>query len=138
MPCIIGPITNKNRRSVWTNNRYNLWGRSGSASARRTRRDGAYETYTAEEAFTTAQKLEIHYTPKHSSWLNLADMELSAMTSHCHDRRIDTLEKLNREVQAWRYERNRKQKTVKWQLTAKDAHIKLHSLYPISLTLTTY
>jgi hypothetical protein len=90
-----------------------------------------YETFTAEEAFAIAQKLEIHYTPKHGSWLNIAEIELSAMTSQCLNRRIDTLKKLKNELKAWQQERNRNQKTVKWQFTAKDARIKLHSLYPV-------
>jgi hypothetical protein len=89
-----------------------------------------YEAFPAEEAFAIAQRLEIHYTPKHGSWLNIAEIELSAMTSQCLDRRIDTLEKLNRELEAWQHERNRNQKTVKWQFTAQDARIKLHGLYP--------
>jgi hypothetical protein len=89
-----------------------------------------YEAFPAAEAFAIAQRLEIHYTPKHGSWLNIAEIELSAMTSQCLDRRIDTLEKLNRELAAWQQERNRNQKTVEWQFTTKDARIKLHSLYP--------
>jgi hypothetical protein len=89
-----------------------------------------YETFTAEEAFAIAQKLENHYTPKHGSWLNIAEIELSAMTSQCLDRWIDTLEKLKRELAAWQYDRNRNQKTVKWQFAAKDARIKLYGLYP--------
>jgi hypothetical protein len=89
-----------------------------------------YETFPAEEAFVIAQKLELHYTPKHGSWLNIAEMELSAMTSQCLDRRIDTLEKLQSELGAWQLDRNRKQKIVKWQFTTEDARIKLHKLYP--------
>jgi recombinational DNA repair ATPase RecF len=89
-----------------------------------------YEAFPAAEAFAIAQRLEIHYTPKHGSWLNIAEIELSAMTRQCLNRRIDTLEKLNRELEAWQQERNRNQKTVEWQFTTKDARIKLHSLYP--------
>jgi hypothetical protein len=73
-----------------------------------------YETFPAAEAFGLAQKLEIHYTPKHGSWLNIAEIELSAMTSQCLDRRIDTLEKLQGELGVWQRERNQNQKTVKW------------------------
>ena len=90
-----------------------------------------YESFPAREAFEIAQKLEIHYTPKHGSWLNIAEIELSAMTNQCLNRRIDTLEKISAEVQAWQLERNEKQKMVKWQFAAEDARIKLHSLYPI-------
>jgi hypothetical protein len=90
-----------------------------------------YETFPAEEAFGIAQKLEIHYTPKHGSWLNIAEIELSAMTSQCLERRIDTLEKLNGELEAWQVKRNEKGKLVQWQFKTEDARIKLHSLYPI-------
>jgi recombinational DNA repair ATPase RecF len=89
-----------------------------------------YEAFPAAEAFAIAQRLEIHYTPKHGSWLNIAEIELSAMSSQCLNRRIDTLENLNRELEAWQQERNRNQKTVEWQFTNKDARIKLHGLYP--------
>jgi hypothetical protein len=90
-----------------------------------------YTAFPAEEAFAIAQKLEIHYTPKHGSWLNIAEIELSAMTSQCLGRRIDTLEKLSTELEAWQADRNEKQKLVKWQFTTEDARIKLHSLYPV-------
>jgi hypothetical protein len=90
-----------------------------------------YQSYPAEEAFEIAQKLEIHYTPKHGSWLNRAEIELSAMTSQYLDRRIDTQEKLVAELKAWQRERNEKQKLVKWQFTTEDARIKLRHLYPV-------
>jgi hypothetical protein len=89
-----------------------------------------YETFPAEEAYRIAQKLEIHYTPKHGSWLNRAEIELSAMRSQCLDRRIDRPEKLTTELEAWQLDRNEKQKIVRWQFTAEDARIKLHGLYP--------
>jgi hypothetical protein len=90
-----------------------------------------YEAFPAEEAFKMARKLEIQYTPKHGSWLNIAEIELSAMTRQRLARRIDTLEKLSGELETWRLDRNEKQKIVKWQFTTKDARIKLHGLYPI-------
>jgi hypothetical protein len=90
-----------------------------------------YETFPPAEAFVIAQRLEIHYTPKHGSWLNIAEIELSAMSRQCLDRRIDTLEKLTRELNAWQVERNQARKTVKWQFTSDDARIKLHGLYPV-------
>jgi hypothetical protein len=90
-----------------------------------------YETFPAEEAFRIAQKEEIHYTPKHRSWLNRAEIELSAMRSQCLDWRIDTLEKLSGELAAWQIDSNEKQKIVKWQFMTEDARIKLHSLYPV-------
>jgi hypothetical protein len=89
-----------------------------------------YTAFPAEEAFEIAQKLELHYTPKHGSWLNIAEIELGAMAGQCLDRRIDTLEKLSTELEAWQADRNEKQKLVKWQFTTEDARIKLHSLYP--------
>jgi hypothetical protein len=89
-----------------------------------------YTAFPAAEAFSTAQKLEIHYTPKHGNWLNIAETELSAMTSQCLDRRIDSLEKLSGEPAAWRLDRNVNQKTVKWWFTTEDARIKLRGLYP--------
>jgi hypothetical protein len=90
-----------------------------------------YETFPAGEAFAIARKLEAHYTPKYGSWLNIAEIEQSAMTGQCLDRRIDTLEKLSTELAAWQVERNGKRKLVKWQFTTEDVRIKLHSLYPV-------
>jgi hypothetical protein len=90
-----------------------------------------YEAFPPQEAFERAQRLEIPYTPKHGSWLNRAEIALSAMTGQCLDRRIDTLDKLNREVRAWQHDWNRNQKTVKWQVTTDDTRIKLHGLYPV-------
>jgi hypothetical protein len=89
-----------------------------------------YETFPAPEAFETAQKLEAHYTPKHGSWLNIAETALSGMASQCLDRRIDTLEKLSSELEAWQLDRNSNRKIVDWQFTTGDARIKLHRLYP--------
>jgi hypothetical protein len=89
-----------------------------------------YETFPAGEAFAIAQKLELHYTPKHGSRLNIAEIELSAMTSQCLDRRIDALEKLSSELEAWQLDRNTNRTVVRWQFTAEDARIKLHGLYP--------
>jgi hypothetical protein len=90
-----------------------------------------YIGFPAEEAFEIAQKLELPYTPKHGSWLNIAEIELRVMTSQCLDRRIDTLEKLSTELEAWQVDRNEKQKQVKWQFTTEDARIKLYSLYQV-------
>jgi hypothetical protein len=90
-----------------------------------------YEAFPAEEALRIAQKLEIPYRPKQGSWLNIAEIELSAMSSQCLDRRIDTLEKLNGELEAWQLDRNEKHRIVKWQFTTEDTWIKPHGLYPI-------
>jgi len=90
-----------------------------------------YETFEAEEAFRLAQRLEIHYTPKHGSWLNIAEIELSAMTTQCLDRKIATITQLNCELSAWHIDRNIKQKGVQWHFTTEDARCKLRHLYPI-------
>lgn len=96
-----------------------------------------YKKYEAPEARRLAKRLEIHYTPKHGSWLNIAEIELNAMTRQCLARRIDTLELLQKELNQWEQERNTKQKTVTWHFTSADARIKLRSLYPkIELLIT--
>ena len=91
-----------------------------------------YDTFPPQEAFRLAQRLEIHYTPKHGSWLNIAENELSALSIQClGQERIPSIEKLNTELSAWHTKRNTSQKGVNWQFTAVDARIKLHHLYPI-------
>ena len=91
-----------------------------------------YDTFAPEEAFRLSQRLEIHYTPKHGSWLNIAENELSAMTIQCLSRRrIPSIDLLNIELLAWQANRNSAQKSVVWQFTAADARIKLLHLYPI-------
>jgi hypothetical protein len=90
-----------------------------------------YEAFPPEEAFRLAQRLELHFTPKHGSWLNIAECELSALAAQClGSRRITTIETLNIELQAWHTQRNHRQKGVDWQFTTKDARIKLKRLYP--------
>lgn len=89
-----------------------------------------YQTFPAAEAFELSKRLEIHYTPKHGSWLNIAEIELNAMTRQCLDRRINNLEELTRELAAWESQRNMDCKIVNWQFTTEDARIKLKSLYP--------
>lgn len=89
-----------------------------------------YEAFTPDEAFTLAQRLEIHHTPKHGSWLNIAEIELSALTRQCLDRRINDLKVLNTELTAWQAEVNTDQRQVDWQFTTNDARIKLRHLYP--------
>jgi len=91
-----------------------------------------YEAFPPEEAFRFAQRLEIHYTPKHGSWLNIAECELSSLAAQClGSRRIANIELLNQELKAWHTQRNRSQKGVDWQFTTADARIKLKHLYPI-------
>jgi hypothetical protein len=89
-----------------------------------------YEAFSPEEAHALAQRLEIHHTPKHGSWLNIAEIELSALTRQCLDRRISDLDVLNAELAAWQAATNADQRQVDWQFTTDDARIKLRHLYP--------
>ena len=91
-----------------------------------------YEAFDPEKAFALAQRLEIHHTPKHGSWLNIAEIELSALTRQCLDRRVDDLAVLNTELAAWQQATNTQQRQVDWQFTTDDARIKLRHLYPKS------
>jgi hypothetical protein len=91
-----------------------------------------YETFEPEEAFRLTQRLEIHHTPKHGSWLNIAEIELASMTAQClGERRFPEIKSLNAELAAWSTKRNQSQRGVDWQFTAKDARVKLKRLYPI-------
>lgn len=90
-----------------------------------------YETFAPAEARRILDKLEIHYTPKHGSWLNIAELELSHLSRQCLNRRIEDQEKLTREVAAWEHKRNQKEVTVNWQFTTENARVKLKKLYPI-------
>jgi len=93
-----------------------------------------YETFPPNEAFRLAQRLEIHYTPKHGSWLNIAEVELSAMATQClGQRRIPDLKILNAELAVWHTKRNQSQKSVDWQFKTTDARIKLKRLYPVTI-----
>jgi hypothetical protein len=89
-----------------------------------------YEAFPPERARRIAERLEIHHTPKHGSWLNMAEIELSVLAGQCLDRRIESREELEREVAAWEEERNERQVGVKWRFTTADARIKLRHLYP--------
>ena len=90
-----------------------------------------YETFPPEEAFRLSQRLEIHYTPKLGSWLNIAEIELSAMSIQClGERRIPTIEALNTALGAWHTNRNALQKGVVWHFATTDARTKLKHLYP--------
>ena len=90
-----------------------------------------YEAFSPAKARALAKRLEIHYTPKHGSWLNIAEIELSAMASQCLGRRIPDIGTLSSELDAWNIARNNSSATVKWQFTTDDARIRLHKLYPI-------
>lgn len=89
-----------------------------------------YEAFPPEQARRLASRLEIHHTPKHGSWLNIAEIELSVLTMQCLDRRIPDLETLTQETQQWEQRRNEAQKGVDWQFSTLDARIKLKRLYP--------
>ena len=89
-----------------------------------------YKAFTPAEARRIAKRLEIHYTPKHGSWLNIAEIELNVMTRQCLSRRISSMEYLQSELSVWENERNHNQAGVNWQFKTKDARIKLTSLYP--------
>lgn len=89
-----------------------------------------YETFEPAEARRLAERLEIHYTPKHGSWLNMAEIELSVLKGQCLDRRIADMVTLQSEVRIWEAQRNNASKQIDWQFTTKDARIKLKKLYP--------
>lgn len=90
-----------------------------------------YEAFAAEEARTLVRRLEFCYTPKHGSWLNVAENELSSLSRQClRDRRFGTIAQLSREVAAWSTRSNEKQRGVDWQFRMDDARTKLKSLYP--------
>lgn len=90
-----------------------------------------YQTFEAQEARRILQKLEFHYTPKHGSWLNMVEIELSILVRQCLKRRIPDLETLRQEVSAWQQQRNAQRATVDWQFTSTDARVKLERLYPV-------
>ena len=89
-----------------------------------------YEAFPPKEARRLAERLEIHYTPKHGSWLNIAEIELSVLKSQCLDRRIPEINIMRKEVCAWENHRNNHQSKIDWQFTTSDARIKLRRLYP--------
>lgn len=90
-----------------------------------------YEAFAPAEARRILERLEIHYTPKHGSWLDMAEIELSVLARQCLDRRLATREDVAREVAAWEAERNAAQVTIDWRFTTADARIKLKHLYPV-------
>ena len=89
-----------------------------------------YNRYTADAARRIIKRLEIHYTPKHGSWLDIAEIELNVMTRQCLSRRIKTITNLREELAAWEVERNIFAAKVNWQFRTVDARVKLNSLYP--------
>jgi hypothetical protein len=89
-----------------------------------------YETFPPEEARRIAKRLEFHYTPKHGSWLNMAEMEFSVLGRQCLDRRLGSAEELAQEVATWEAERNKAQTKIQWSFRIADARKKLHWIYP--------
>jgi len=89
-----------------------------------------YQVFEPEEARRLVERFEFHYTPKHGSWLNMAEIELSALVRQCLDRRIPDKQTMIREVKAWQEQRNSEIVKVHWQFTTADARVKLKSLYP--------
>lgn len=90
-----------------------------------------YETFSPERARAIVERLEWHYTPEHGSWLNMAELELSALSRQCLNRRIADEETLTKECAAWERERNAAKTTIDWQFTTQDARVKLKRLYPV-------
>ena len=89
-----------------------------------------YEAYPPEEARRLTERLEIHYTPKHGSWLNIAEIELSVLQGQCLNRRIADIETMRNEVDSWQTNRNNQIKKINWQFTTDKARTKLKRLYP--------
>ena len=89
-----------------------------------------YKRFPPEEARRIAKKLDIHYTPKHGSWLDIAEIELNVMTRQCLSRRVDNIETLRGELKKWESDRNSADSKISWHFKSKDARIKLLSLYP--------
>lgn len=89
-----------------------------------------YEVFDPVEARRLTEKLEIHYTPKHGSWLNMAEIELSILARQCLSERFPSMEALAAQVDAWQQERNQARVTINWRFTTADARIKLKRLYP--------
>jgi len=89
-----------------------------------------YKMFQPQEARRLAERIEIHYTPKHGSWLNMAEIELSALNGQCLDRRIPNLETMQRHIAAWENDRNNRQSKIQWHFSNVNARTKLKHLYP--------
>ena len=89
-----------------------------------------YEAFTPEVARRIAERVEIHYTPKHGSWLDMAEIEIGVLSRQCLNRRIPDQDTLRTEINAWQKQRNKNAVCVNWRFTTEDARIKLKSLYP--------
>lgn len=89
-----------------------------------------YEVFEPQEAKRIWDRFEFVFTPKHGSWLNMAEIELNVLNGQCLKRHLDTIKKVKSEVNAWQRNRNNKNRKINWQFTSKDARIKLKKLYP--------
>jgi len=89
-----------------------------------------YETFEPQEARRILRRIEFHYTPKHASWLNMAEIELNVLNGQCLDRRIGSAQQLENEVAAWEKTRNAAQSKIQWRFTCRDARCKMKRLYP--------
>jgi recombinational DNA repair ATPase RecF len=89
-----------------------------------------YEAFPPEEAKRLRDRLELHFTPVHGSWLNICEIELSVLGKQCLNRRIEDMETIASEVEAWQQQRNNKKASIDWQFTNEKARIKLKRLYP--------
>jgi len=90
-----------------------------------------YKAFPAEEARKLRDKLEIHYTPKHGSWLNMAEIEINVLVNHGLSKHVPTIEQMKKEVMAWSEARNKAANKINWRFTTEDARIKLKRLYPL-------
>lgn len=97
-----------------------------------------YLHFSPQEARRLASKLELHYTPKHGSWLNMAEIELSVLARQCLDRRMDSISLVQHEIATWQHQRNASSATIDWRFTTEDARIRLKHLYPQLSSLTQY
>jgi HEPN domain-containing protein len=95
--------------------------------------DSLYETFAPEEARRIARRLEFHYTPKHASWLNMAEIEFSVLERQCLERRLGSSKEVRRETSAWAEARNRAGATVQWRFNLEKARTKMHWFYPSQL-----
>jgi hypothetical protein len=93
-----------------------------------------YEVYQPQEAKRIWDRFEFIYTPKHGSWLNMAEIELNVLMGQCLNRRIDNIKSMKKEVNAWKEHRNNKKAVINWQFTNKEARVKLKRLYPTILS----
>ena len=90
-----------------------------------------YETFSPQEAHRIRQRLEFHYTPKHGSWLNMVEIELSVLVGQCLKRRLSSRDRVQQEVAVWEHQRNNAKATVHWRFTTNEARTKLQRLYPV-------